>query len=218
MSETAVASSGISVVAHLSKEQIVNREHWLQRAGSVIVPHIENIAQEKINPFHISVGFPSRNALSTKRRVIGQCWNGLAAADHRPQLFISPMIAERNVVLATVAHELCHILRKGHGKDFGRLARGIFLGGKLTATVATDEFMALIEPAILKLGPYPHAVLDAGGRVPQKTNLIKISCSCGVILRGTKKAWEQWSKDGKKVPSCGCGKKFKFEIAGGKRK
>jgi hypothetical protein len=199
---------GATPVAMLSKEVIHNREHWLNRCGEIIRPLIEDVAQEKIKPYHISVGFPSRNALSTKRRVIGQCWDGLVSADDKPQLFISPMIADINEVSAVVGHELIHILRKGHGKDFGKLARGIFLGGKLTATVPTPEFLALIEDRLKKLGPYPHAVLNASGRKPQITRLLKIFCSCGVILRGTETAW---NKHKKKKPVCGCGKTFKIQ-------
>lgn len=198
----------LTPVPMLSKEVIVNREHWLNRCASIIRPHIEDVAQEKIKPYHISVGFPSRNALSTKRRVIGQCWDGLVSNDGKPQLFISPMIAEIEEVSGTVAHELIHILRVGHGKDFGRLARGIFLGGKLTATVPTPEFLALIAEHMKKLGPYPHAVLHASGRKPQVTRLLKISCTCGVIFRGTEKAWNK----NKKKPVCGCGKTFKIHM------
>lgn len=157
-----------------------NREAWLTNCAELLVRPLETIVGQKMPNFRITMGFPSRNALSVSRRVIGQCWNRVVCHDGTYQLFISPMIHGNLLVSATVAHELAHAIvgtEHGHRRPFGKAVRPLGLVGKLTATVPGPEFEKLVTPMFDKLGAYPHNGMFinpkyAGG----KGRLIKSAC------------------------------------------
>lgn len=182
------------------------REQYLLEMADKIRPRIEKITGIMTPKFHISVGFPSRNALSMKRRTIGQCWDGLVSQNGQFQIFISPVIGSAIEVAATVAHELIHAnvgTKAGHKKPFADTARAIGLAGKPTQTYAGEDFRAFADPIIGKLGDYPHSQLvPTVGFKPQTTRLIKAWCTdCGYIVRTT----EKWLELG--TPLCPCNQK-----------
>jgi hypothetical protein len=182
----------------------MNREAWLLELAKHITPIIENTTNIEMPKYRISVGFPSRGALSTKRRVIGQCWSGLISPSGHSELFISPMIDDRVSVAATVAHEMIHAavgVKEGHRKPFSRAARGIGLEGKPTATYAGPKFISHVKPILKNIGSYPHTALALDTLVArQTTNMLKVQCGkCGYVLRTTSK----WlTKQG--APICPC--------------
>jgi hypothetical protein len=168
----------------------MNREQWLTECGLQLKEVIEDAAARELPPFLISTGFPSRNALSTKRRSIGQCWDGMVSNDGKSQLFISPVIANNIEVAATVAHELVHAtvgVKVGHRGRFVKVVRAIGLEGLPTKTFAGKQFIEIANPIIKKLGPYPHSELVASSlKKPQVTRLKKVQCDeCGYIARVT---------------------------------
>lgn len=174
-------------------EIAVNREHWLNEIAAKLIPEIEKVTGKKTPPFLISTGFPSRNALSIKRRTIGQCWDGMVSEDGRSQLFISPVLGDPMEIAATVGHELVHAnigtKYKHNSREFIRAVRGIGLEGKPTATYAGGKFIEIVGPMLEGMPEYPHSKLVASTlKKPQATRLLKVSCAqCGYIARVTAK-------------------------------
>lgn len=164
-------------------EGLANREAWLQacvevmrgwfRAEGVTVP-----------PVRVSVGFPSKGALSRKRKRIGECWAGSMAADGLPQIFLSPLLGQDDVG-HVLMHELVHAAvgcQCGHRGPFARVAKALGLVGPMTATIAGDVLKARLAVVERDLGPYPHAALSAReidpARKKQGTRLVLLECSC----------------------------------------
>jgi hypothetical protein len=90
-------------------------------------------------------------------------------------------------VLATLVHELVHAsvgTECGHKGPFRTLALALGLAGKMTATVAGPELLALLGALALELGPYPHARIDLTSRPKQGTRLVKVACTQGCETEG----------------------------------
>lgn len=181
-----------------------NREGWLSELAYSLEDMIQNESGILMPKYRISVGFPSRGALSEKKRVIGQCWDGFVSSSGHSELFISPLLEDPMEVAATVAHEMVHAnvgCKVGHKGPFVKVAYGIGLAGKPTSTHAGDKFKEYADPILKKLGQYPHTALKANGnRKVQQTRLLKVGCeNCGYIVRVTQK----WL-DSKGAPLCPC--------------
>lgn len=187
----------------MPKEILLNREAWLNEIGNKLTPVIEEAAalvygdKRKMPKWMATVGFPSRGALSQKKRVIGQCWPGMKGKDGSAQLFISPVIHENMEVVATMAHEMVHAIDRCENSHRGpvvRMFKQIGLIGKPTATEAGPEFIELVKPFIKEVkGAFPHTPLVANPKFkPQSTRLIKAACAgCGYTVRVTKKWLEE---------------------------
>lgn len=141
--------------------------------------------------WRVTCGFPSRNALGKARRTVGQNWAPQASADGTNEIIISMTVGDVHEAAAILAHEMIHAVignDKGHGKEFRKVAIAIGLTGKMTATVAGEEFTKRITPIIKKLGKYPHAALDQQSRKKQSTRMIKCECACcGYVVRTSNK-------------------------------
>lgn len=174
----------------------MNREEWLQAAVSKLRPFFLGKGL-KVPELYVSCGFPSRNATGTKKRSIGECWDGLQSADKKPQLFISPFLVETAApcgVLATLVHEIVHATigcEAKHGPKFVKAMKQVGLEGKPTATAAGEELVALLERITGELGAYPHSELKMiRERKKQTTRMKKAVCGCegcGYTVRLTKK-------------------------------
>ena len=142
------------------------REQWLETAIELMKPHFaESIPGVEFPKVRVSVGWPGGKS---GPRTIGQCWAPFAATDNVSQIFISPVLDEELVVLATLAHEFIHAIdenKSGHKGAFGVMARAIGLEGRLTATVAGEALTAVFMTILEKLGTYPHAAIVAAGGV-----------------------------------------------------
>lgn len=171
----------------------MNREEWLLKATERLGKKIESKGG-KLPEVRVSVGFPKASGRNSNS-VIGQCFNGIATADGRPQIFIHPVLDESKRVLDVLLHELIHAslpLGAGHGAMFKRLAVACGLGGKMTATVATPELNAELAELVAEIGEYPHAKLDASGAKKQTTRMIKTECEeCGYIAYTSRKWLEE---------------------------
>lgn len=197
----------------LTTAKYATREEWLQAATEKLQATFTK-AKATIVPVKISCGWPSARGLAKNKKTIGQCWDGKCAADGKPQIFISPCLdnelhfdAPDGVlklegdcmgVLPTLAHELVHAIvgcDEGHGKVFGKLARGIGLEGKMTSTHAGATLAQECFEIAKILGPYPHVKinpLEKGGPKPQKNRQIKCECGeCGYVARTTRKWLEE---------------------------
>lgn len=169
----------------------MNREAWLQALADKMRPKFAEL-DAPLGEVRLSCGWPSRGALSSKRRTIGECWGAESSADGARQIFISPLLADAREVAHVVAHELAHAAlphEVGHGPRFAKLAKALGLVGKPTSTEGGPDFYAWCEPLLVELGTYPHARLTATERGrKQSTRLLKASCPrCGYPVRITRK-------------------------------
>ena len=179
-----------------------NREAWLMKATKAVTPLFTK-AGYTVPEVRVCAGFPSRSAIGARQRRIGECWSAGAAADNRAQIFISPVLEDYVVVLATLVHELVHAVvghEAKHGPVFKKCATAVGLAGKMTATHAGDELVAKFEALRPRLGAYPHTMLNAMTRTKQTTRLLKCACEeCGYTVRTTAK----WI-DEAGAPLCPC--------------
>lgn len=181
----------------------INRERWLELAVEKLTPLFKQ-AELAVPELRVSCGFPSKCALATKKRRIGECWDGLMSADGKPQLFISPMLVttdDAGGVLATLVHEMVHAsigCKAGHGPKFKKAMTKVGLEGKPTATTASENLINTLKAIVLELGAYPHSELKlVKERKVQTTRMHKCSCpECDYTIRLTRK----WLEVG--VPNC----------------
>jgi hypothetical protein len=160
-------------------------------------------------------------------RVIGECWPPQLSSDKTyHQISVTPLLGDPAEVLAVLVHEIIHATvgcEAGHGPQFKRVAVEMGLGGKMTATVPTDDGQLWLESLASWLGPFPHAALDPWGNTPdpkagprdpkapktpwspdtprkQPARLLKIECpACGCVARITRKWLDKVA-----APFCGC--------------
>lgn len=159
-----------------------NREAWLQNCAEGLAPALEEVVGKDMPNFRISVGFPSRNGLSMRKRVIGQCWNKMVCINGSVHhIFISPLLGDPITVTATVAHELAHAIvgvEHGHKKPFTDAIRPIGLIGKPTATQPNENFIKAVTPLLDKLGKYPHGGMAVNPNYKAaQGRLIKVQCA-----------------------------------------
>ncbi|OWK27685.1 hypothetical protein SPDO_31720 [Sphingomonas dokdonensis] len=145
----------------------------------------------------VAIGFTSRGA---RGRAIGECWDNRCSGDGHFEIFIRPDLAHAPdampaQIAAILAHELVHAavgIPAGHGKAFKRVAVGLGLIGRMTATTPGDAFLSAVAPILAAAGPLPHARLDTGGETTrpkkQATRLLKCECgTCGYTVRTARK-------------------------------
>lgn len=188
------------------------REEWLQRAVPVLIDLLRGVGAPAFAVPQVSVGFPSRRALSAKNRAIGQCWT--IPGDRASHIFVSPVLAEPLDVLAVLLHELIHaaVPKAGHKGEFRTLAKATGLIGKMTSTEAGPELLKRLNVLLSEIGAYPHHVLtadEAEAAIPkQGARMLKIECpDCGYTCRTSAK----WLALG--LPTCCCGAKMVAEEA-----
>lgn len=185
--------------------KFTTREEWLVAAVAALTPLFEELGEE-VPAVRVSVGWPGGNG--RKNSVIGQCWATGASADKVAQLFISPVLDDAVRVLDVLAHELVHAVddcQSGHKGRFAKIAKGLGLTGKMTATVAGDDLKVKLEGIVEELGEYPHAALasaqGADGPKKQTTRMMKVECveGSGYKARMTRQWLEEFG-----APICPC--------------
>lgn len=166
------------------------REEWLNKALKLCSTWLQLTANVECPAItRVSCGFPGGGSA---RKRIGECWPDSASADAATEIFISPVLADSNQVLATLLHEAVHAAigcKHGHKGPFKRVAVLAGLEGKMTATTASVKLIETVFPGwMIELGAYPHAQLSLLGRKKQSTRLIKCTCpACGYVVRTTQK-------------------------------
>lgn len=169
----------------------ITREQWLNAFAAEARPHFKRVGAPLPKNIRCSIGFPSSGIRS---KVIGQCWTTKVSTDGHAEIFIRPSLqSDSSRVADVLTHELIHAalgIEEGHGKEFKRVAHALGLGGKMTATIATDEWHEWADPILKKIGKLPGA--DLKGMLPvarkkQTTRLIKLECdTCDWTCRTTK--------------------------------
>lgn len=170
------------------------REAWLTAGVELIRPWFVELGKPLVSPVRATIGFPSRGALSQKRRRIGECWAIDASADGTAEILISPVLDDPVEILATLTHEVGHAVlgpKVGHRRPFAKLMTDLQLEGKATATFAGPAFRERATPILSELGPLPHARLTALLRERKPADScrqLKVTCpTCGYLARVTKK-------------------------------
>lgn len=177
------------------------RESWLNAVALGMAPLFEALDAPLPSRVRVAIGFTSRGA---RGRAIGECWDNRCSGDGHFEIFIRPDLAHAPdampaQIAAILAHELVHAavgIAAGHGKLFKRVAVGLGLVGKMTATMPGDAFLAVIAPIITAAGPLPHARLDTGGETTrpkkQAARMLKCECeTCGYTVRTARKWLEE---------------------------
>ncbi len=187
------------------------REAWLGAAVQELRPTFVEIAAPYPKSIHVSVGWPSTRGLSMRRRRVGECWRGTLSADGTPHIFLSPLVAGADEVLAVLVHELIHaaLPDAGHRGPFSRAAKALGLEGKPTSTVAGKDLKRDLATLAKRLGAWPHPELSTvlADRKKQTTRLLKAACpDCDYTIRLTAK----WVEVG--MPTCPCGEEFELSV------
>ncbi len=142
-----------------------NREAWLNFVAQEMAPMFAKLNAPLPPRIRIAIGFLSSG---NRGKRIGECWDYICSEDGHFEIFIKPTLVETPEAMPQriadiLAHELTHAavgIPEGHRKEFRRVATGLGLTGKMTATVAGPEFIKAIAPILAKAGPLPHARID----------------------------------------------------------
>jgi len=180
------------------------REEWLRAGVKALAPWYESNGYPIPATVQVSCGLPHIGAFSAKSKRIGECWSPKASADHRTQIFVSPVLDDPEQVLDVLCHELVHAIvgnEAGHKAPFTRAARACGLTeGKPTSASAGDELRTELARVSKGLGTYPHGALRGRPSKKQSTRMLKVLCpDCGYTVRTTAK----WIEVG--LPVCPCG-------------
>lgn len=141
----------------------ITREGWLNAAVEALRPRFRDAGHPLPPLVHVSIGFPT-GAKAESKFILGVTF-ALAMGDEVNEIFMSPFIKDGAVALATLIHELAHVVddcQNGHRAPFRRIgvAAGMDSGKPMTEVhltpVAAAEMIALCE----RLGPYPHGGMD----------------------------------------------------------
>ena len=144
--------------------QHTNRESWLNHVAQQMAPMFQGLDAPLPEKIRIAIGFTSTGKRGNR---IGECWDNRCSVDGYFEIFIRPDLSESEdmmplQVAAILAHELVHAavgIPAGHGPAFRRVAKGLGLQGKMTATVPGPAFEAAIAPILETAGPLPHGRL-----------------------------------------------------------
>jgi len=190
---------------------IDTREAWLLQLTEKLRPAFEAAGFKLPEKIRTSCGFPSKGALASKARRVGECWSDDKSEDHTFETFVSPLLSDVAEVAATQVHELCHAavgVKCGHRKPFSTAAKAIGLEGKMASTTASADLAVKLRTLTDEIGPYPHAKLvHSSSPKKQSTRMLLVKCpKCGYQVRTTKK----WIEVG--VPTCPCGEKMVVDL------
>src|SRR5580658_7741330 len=123
-----MASRMLAEVKHAPQ----TREAWLERLMERFRPVFAEAGAPLPAKVRVSVGFPSKRALSRTNRVIGECWSKASSKDGTPHVFVSPLLEEKDAGHVLV-HELVHAAvghEAGHKGEFVRVMKHVGLAGK----------------------------------------------------------------------------------------
>jgi hypothetical protein len=158
----------------------VLRESWLHVASVFLLEHMQQQGLPSVE-VRVSCGWPASGGLGEKHVTIGQCFPPTMCKDGRPQIFISPRLADSVEVLATLLHELIHAsvgCDAKHGKRFSQAARACGLAGPPTATTAGEALKSLLQGYVERAGVYPHAAIVPRKKAKKGSRLRLYQCSC----------------------------------------
>jgi hypothetical protein len=185
---------------------INTREEWLEKAVDFFRGRFLSAGRPLPNKVRVSIGFPPRRGLSTRKKVLGCAFKPESAEDNIVQIYINPTIDapvdDPWGVLAVLLHELVHASGIfGHKSDFKRIAGLVGLEGKATSTFASEATCMAFTEIVAELGEFPHCTLVplSGEDKKDGVRMLKVICpgdDCKYNFRITKK----WAEMG--LPQC----------------
>jgi hypothetical protein len=160
------------------------REEWLKEAIRRLRPVFQAEGVEIPKDVRITIGFGPNGSRRENSIILGVTARRFVSEDHVNEIFISPEDATATSMLATVAHELIHAwddCESGHRGEFKRVAQAIGLEGKMTHTVPSVDFEAILILIAEEMGRYPGGRMNltagrptvpgpAGGPGPKTTS------------------------------------------------
>ena len=183
---------------------MITREQWLNNLVTILRNDFAEIKAPLPKKLNITCSWPTKGALSKKKRTLGQHFPPECSANGNHEIFISPSMDEIIQVSHVTVHELVHAAVypfQGHKGEFKRVAILIGLVGKMTSTTAGEPLTLTLKKYARKLGKYPHHAVDLSQEKKQPTRLLKVACQeCGCPVRMTQKWLDEVGP-----PQCGCG-------------
>lgn len=180
------------------------REQWLTELANSLEPVFDQYA---LKPYRVTCGWPCKNGLGVRKRVVGECHAAESSAGGVHELFISPLLHEPHEVGGTLAHEMAHVaagIQAGHKGLFVRVCKYVGLtAGKPTSAMPSDALAYRIKELTGKLGAYPHSGLNPKTKLVEVKPKKDVSLSCGrceCVVRMSVKWLEAAG-----APECGCG-------------
>lgn len=185
------------------------REQWLNAFVKANRKHFKRVGSDLPSNIRVSIGFTSSGS---RGKAIGECWSNSQSEDDTFEIFIVPGIDDASRIADILTHELVHAAaghKAGHGPKFRKIAVGLGLEGKMTATTAGEEWHRWADPILERLGDLPHARLNTkngvNGKKKQTTRYLKCECDdCGFVFRASKK-WAVECTDDLQCPDSSCG-------------
>lgn len=192
----------------MTKSAFDTRENWLLLCIEKLKPDFIEVGANIPEKVRASCGWPSKSGLAAKKRRIGEAWSASCSGDETFEVFISPVLKDGRLVLATLVHELVHCavgVEKGHKGPFKKIALAIGLEGKMTETTAGEALLKRLDAIIAEVGTYPHAELKSSNAPKKQTcRQLKVICQeCECICRMSRKAIDEVG-----CPTCACGGKM----------
>lgn len=184
----------------------MTREEWLEQLIDHLRPHYAAAEVPIPDKVRVSFGWPSRNALGTKSRRMGECWMVETAEDGVNQIFLSPLLTDAKEAAGVLAHELVHAALPtgaGHKKPFAKACKKVGItDGPPKSALPGPEFSEKIAAILQGMEPYPHAALSPKNvDKKQTTRMLKIWCIGDgaespelheeYVLRGSKKVLDK---------------------------
>jgi hypothetical protein len=162
----------------------ITRESWLINATTILRGWFAEAGYPLSESIRLSVGFPSKSALSRKAKRVGECWSSTKSSDGFFHVFISPLLGDPVEVLAVLVHELVHVAvgtEAAHKGPFVKGMKALGMEAKFTESNAGEALKAKLVLLLEEIGPYPHGPLSASeveGK-KQTTRLLKAVCPNG---------------------------------------
>ena len=184
--------------------KIINREDFLEKATELMKPLFKDKGYNIPLNLRVSCSFPSTRGLSAKQKAIGECWDSSASDENKYNVFISPTIDDKWLVLSVLVHELVHAtvgLKNGHNHIFKKCATALGLEGKMTATTFGETFKQLFKNVFNSLPKYDYKKINGSNRKKQSTRLLKVVCANGTGFVGR---FSKGSLNNFGFPKCPC--------------
>lgn len=140
------------------------REAWLNAAVDVLRPTFAAAGHILPDEIRVSTGWGYATRGESKY-ILAQAWATATTDDKVPSIFISPMLAKPEDVLAALVHELSHVAddcQHGHGAEYAAIAKAVGCDvSRPTQALPDVALSATLITFAEFLGDYPHTALHA---------------------------------------------------------
>jgi hypothetical protein len=166
----------------------MNREAWLSQAAVHMAGSHRSTRGLDLTQYKFSVGFPNR-----KSRKGHRMWDYALTEEGNTHVYISPLVDNRELALATLLHSLLTITVQAWGGS--RRVRSTRLDETLVEAgfdrpiehvVPGEALLDRLAANFTDLPPYPNEAVVLGRRaVTQSTRMLKVVCLGGGFATNT---------------------------------